>query len=109
MTQANIKSQNQEKEYQEQIDQLKKIIATANAPTPMAMWKQLTEKSAQLEKEQGELIKTIKENEGCSKLFNETLDVVAEKQESVDQVKKIIQREKDHFQESIKQLMGDDK
>ena len=107
ITHDNIKFDKQEKEYREQLEQLNRIISTAKAPTPMTMWKQLTEKSAKLEKEREDLIKTIKENEGCTKLFNETLDVVAEKQESVDQVKKIIQREKNHFQESIKLLMGD--
>lgn len=81
-------------------------VAQGRKPTIFARWKELTKNIADLEKEEIRLKKEIDEGREISVLFEQSVELISERQEQVDSVKRAIQSEKEAFKRNLQLLVG---
>ena len=72
----------------------------------MSRWKDLTKRCGALEREKEEILEKMKSESIVKKLFDQTLDLVAEKQERVDHLHEMINHEKSEFQRKLLLLLS---
>ena len=103
----NLKTQEEteKKNYEARMKTALATVEQGKKPTTFARWKELTKKIAQLDKEEGKLGKEIEESKEIQILFDQSVEMIAERQEQVESVKRAIQREKDYFQRTLKTLI----
>lgn len=82
-------------------------IEQGKKPTTFSKWKDLTRKVAELEKEEAQLKNDIKQDDQIRVLFNQSIELISERQEQVDAVKRTIQKEKQHFKKQLLEIYGE--
>ncbi|EAY06350.1 hypothetical protein TVAG_151570 [Trichomonas vaginalis G3] len=80
------------------------IIEQGKKPSTFIKWKKLTKQLTDLEKEEIQLRNEIKQNDQINILFEQSVEIISERQEQVDSVRRTIQQEKDNFQKQLLQL-----
>lgn len=88
-----------------QLSDYKRIIETNNEPTTFMKWKSLCEKCASLDKEIAMLQIELQQSSGLDLVFSQTLETLAERQDTLEIVKRTIAREKQCFQQKLQELL----
>lgn len=104
--QRDRKFDRQQKEICKLIDEQNQKIEKASGYGKMAKWKDLTKKCGALDYEREELVEEIKKDLPIRKIFNESLKLIAEKQESIDRYHSLIDKERSNFKTRLLALMG---
>ncbi|OHS96283.1 hypothetical protein TRFO_37556 [Tritrichomonas foetus] len=88
-----------------QLEQFRKQEENASSPSLFAQWKKLAKKCGDMDNELELKHGVIQKKREIEIVFNQTLEIVAERQESLDIVKRTINREKDFFKQRVAELI----
>jgi chromosome segregation ATPase len=101
-----LTSQRQISELEARLDELQAKQGRASGQRCMfARWKELTRVCGQLEREAESKRSAIEKQTALDRVFEQTLEVVADKQEELDSLKRTVHREKDFFRQQVAALM----
>ena len=89
-----------------QLQHFEKQINSAASPSLFSQWKKLAKECGDIENEIQMKLETIKKQKDLEIVFNQTLEILAERQESVDQVKRAIHRDREFFKKKVTELIG---
>ncbi|EAX94990.1 hypothetical protein TVAG_048680 [Trichomonas vaginalis G3] len=102
-----------EKKFNEQKQALKEKLENYNAQinaktveSPFVKWRSLCEKCANYDKEIEKLKIDIKQSSGLDRIFADTIDTLATKQDELEICRRTIAREKECFKQKVTELMN---
>jgi len=103
---AEFSKMNAKRDLENNIELLSIQLRKKNIISPFAKWKQLTIQCGDIENSRNKYLAIIEKNNPINRIFGETLKLLSERQERVDNLKKTIKKEKEEFQNKIKMIFG---